>query len=174
MTAKISLHVEAESTLDLHSTLEAILNGTSPVPAVPVAAEVPAGPASVDLPLPQRARKKREKDAPPLAAAPVAAQPPVSTPAPVAAPTPAAAPPSPAPAVASAPAAGASTPAAPVPSIDEVRAALKLVADHEKLGYGKATELLTKLGVDRVSVVPEDKRAAFIDECKKLATETPK
>lgn len=134
---------------------------TTPAPPPAPATAAPATPADAAASLPPasvpRATRKRG------AAAPAA---PVTPATPAAAVPPAAAPSAPS---NDAPAAGASV----VPSIDEVRCALGEV--NGAFGMNACTELLKAIGVDRVSLVPEPKRAEFIKTCKdKVASATAK
>jgi translation initiation factor IF-2 len=181
----LTLHLEAENhqalvalaikTLDIVAVEKCELNApqaitVAPAPAAAaapvVAAPAPALSVPVELPAPApRAPRKRRAAPTPPVAAPAA----TSTEAPAAAataPTPQAS----APAVA-APAASASSStavpagAAPViPTIDEVRYALGEV--NGVFGMAVCTSLLEQYGAQRVSLVPEAKRADFIKECQ--------
>lgn len=163
MTALV-LHVEAETFPELIAKARAVLE----VVPVPATAETPAPAAApVELPAPTPRATRTRKNPPP--AAPAA----VSTEAPVAAAT-APALQVPAPAVA-APAASASSPVPPVatvPTVDEVRYALSEV--NSAFGMAVCTALLEEYGAQRVSLVPEAKRADFIKACQAKVAAKPK
>lgn len=129
--------------------------------------------AAVTLPAaaPTAGRRGRKPKAEAPAASPV---PPAAEPAPVATalfsdPLPA----TPAPPIAPvAEAATSGTPASGSPSIDDCRAALGKV--NEKHGMNIAYGMLQGVGAERVSLVPEDKRAQFIAACEAKAAEEAK
>lgn len=156
----LTLHLEAATLPELVEKAKAALQ-VIPVPAAPAAPTPAAEVATLPTP-PERTPRSRKK-----------VDPPVSPEAPPAAATAPTAPsPAPAPAVVAPAASGLLSPAqsiamtVPAPSADDVRAALRpLVA-----AYGgdetKAGAWMKEIGFDRVSIIPEDKRAEVIEKVK--------
>ncbi|MES2348463.1 MAG: hypothetical protein V4641_12950 [Pseudomonadota bacterium] len=123
-----------------------------PTPAAPDAPAETATAVVLTEPAPKKARKAKGADAAP---APAPATPETPITALFADPVP-----TPAPAVETAP-----TTATTVPSVDDCRAALTKV--NEKFGMSVAYMMLTEQGAERVSLVPEAKRAEFIAACER-------
>jgi hypothetical protein len=165
----LTLHLEAEShealtrlaikTLGIVAVEEVAKLGAN-LAAAAEAREVAAAPAAtLPAPVPHTPRPGRKpRQVPPAAATP---------PSPAAAPSPeapaaAATPPAP-----QAPVAAVAAPAASglsIPTLDELRTALSDV--NSVFGMAVCTSMLSDFGAQRVSLVPEDKRAEFIAACK--------